>query len=668
MKRPQAPPGTRIEAWELAPLPFNLLCITVLCVLAAHAPHTPAWYTAALVVVGIARWWQRRQQHRRVPAWLRVLMLVAVPIAVVATYGTPFGREPGAAIVCGLLVVKLLESERLRDARMAVGFACFILMSALLFDQSLGFTIVVGLMLLPALATLRALEPGMPGESGWSGWLPAFKTGTGLLVASLPAALLGFLLIPRLSVPLWGAPDNNSIARTGMSDQMAPGDLHSLLSDDSVAMRIGFDGPLPPEDQRYFRGMVLWHFDGRSWTPGAVAQRPWPPAPTAIQGPLTRYDVTLLPSNQHWLFALDMPVTAPEGTRFGPDHTLWSDKPVNQPLHYRVESALDYRLAPEALDPRIRAAALQLPAGYDPRARALAAHWRREAGHDDAAIIRDALDLFHDGGFVYDLNAPLLGRNSIDDFLFDTKTGFCEHYSSSFTFLMRAAGIPARVVVGYQGGYWNDFAHYLLVRQSDAHAWSEVWLKGRGWVRIDPTAAVSRVVYANAGGAAGDVGGGNTSWWMPWQNRLDVVNRWWDQTVVGFDALKQSQLFHPFGIRRATAQMLGIALAVLVFVALGLGALLATLRPRDKPRDALAAAQLRLQRRLARIGITRGASEGPRDFYHRCKAMLPASAKVLDSLADEYLHLRYASSEPPPERARAFVRHVRHFRPRRVVK
>jgi len=664
VKAPAIPLGTHGATEELAPPAFNLLCITVLCVLAAHAPHMPAWYTAILAAIVAARWWQRRHQRGRVSAWLRIGLLVAVPAAVIAVYGTPFGREPGAAIVCGLLVVKLLESERARDARMAIGFACFILMSALLFDQGLAFTIIVGLMLLPALATLRALEPGLPETEWW----PAFRTGTALLGVSLPAALLGFLLIPRLATPLWGAQGNGE-ARTGMTDRMAPGDLHSLLTDNAVAMRIGFDGGVPPQkSQRYFRGMVLWSFDGRAWEPGAAARRPWRPAPLGVHDPLTRYDVTLLASHRHWMFALDMPVDAPEGVVMGPDHTLWSSKTIDQTVHYRVASAVDYQLAPERLDPRLRAAALALPDGFDPGARALAERWRNAAGNNDAAIVRDALALFHDGGFVYDLDAPPLDRNSIDDFLFNTKTGFCEHYASAFTFLMRAAGIPARVVVGYQGGYWNAFAHYLLIRQSDAHAWSEVWLAGRGWVRVDPTAAVSRVVLADTGGAASDVGGGNRSWWMPWQNRLDVINRWWGQTVVGFDALSQEHLFRPFGIERATAQMLGIALAIAVFLALGFGALLASLRPRHKPRDALAAAQLRLQKRLAHIGIVRGIGEGPRDFYRRTATELSDSAPTINRLAVEYLALRYALAEPPPERIRAFLRAVRNFHPRRVVK
>jgi protein-glutamine gamma-glutamyltransferase len=640
---------------------FTLLCATVLCVLAAHAGHMPVWYTSGLAAILAARWWQRRRWHRRIAAIVRLALLIAIPAIVLATYGTPFGRDPGAAIVSGLLVLKLLESETARDARMLVGFACFALMSALLFDQSLVTTIVIGLMLLPGLATLRALESGLPETR----WLPAFVPGTAMLLASLPAALLGFMLVPRLAAPLWGAPDSGQ-ARTGISDRMTPGNLHDLLSDDSVAMRVGFDGAPPPEAQRYFRGMVLWYYDGSAWQPGDAAERPAAPAQVEARGPATSYQVTLLPSHQHWLFALDVPLEVSSGIGMGPDRTLWSARPVDHTLHYHVVSATRYRLSPAGLDPRVREAALELPAGFDPGARALAARWREQARGDDAVVVGDALRLFHDGGFVYDLNAPPLGRNGIDDFLFDTRTGFCEHYASAFTFLMRAAGIPARVVVGYQGGYWNDLADYLLVRQSNAHAWSEVWLAHRGWVRVDPTAAVSKVVFASTGAPIGDVGGGD--WWLPWQNRLDIINRWWNQAVIGFDALRQSHLFDAFGIEHATAQMLGAVLAAAVFLALGFGALLVSLRPRHKPRDPLAAAQQRLQRKLARVGLIRGHAEGPHDFYERCVLLLPTSAGILRELAAEYLALRYAFAEPPPERTRAFVRHVYNFRPRSVVK
>jgi transglutaminase-like putative cysteine protease len=653
-----APPATIMDARA-----FALLSITVLCAIAAHGVHLPAWYLAPLAAILGLRWWRRRHRRGAVAGWLRAVMLLATALAVFAKYRTPFGPDPGAAIVCGLLVLKLLESETLRDARMAVGFSCFTLMTVLLFDQALVMTIVVGLMLLPALATLRALEPGLPE----SGWLAAFRPGAALLVASLPLTLLGFLLIPRLATPLWGAP-NQGMARTGISDHMAPGDLHSLLNDNSVAMRVGFDGEPPPADQRYFRGMVFWRFDGREWMPGVVAKRPVPAAPLAMRGDLVHYQVTLLPSHQRWLFALDMPVAAPRNAQLGPDHTLLADKPVDQTLHYSAVSATDYRLRPDHLPAYLRRAALELPAGYDPRARALAETWRAKAGNDDATVIRDALTLFHDDGFVYSLDVPPLGRNSIDDFLFDTRTGFCEHYASAFTFLMRAAGIPARVVVGYQGGYWNKVARYLLVRQSNAHAWTEVWLQGRGWVRIDPTAVVSTVEMADAGGANGaPIGGGVGGWWLPWQNRMDIINRWWGQSIINFDALTQSHLFRPFGVDRADAQTLAIALAIVMFLGLGIGALLASLKPREKPRDALAAAQRRLQKQLARCGIVRGHAEGPGDYYARSATLLPSAAPTLRALSTEYLLLRYAYSEPPPERTRAFVHQVRRFRPSSVL-
>ncbi len=656
--------GTPVVAADLDARAFQLLCLTVLCVLCVHVVHLPAWYLAPLIAIVFVRWWHRRRRHTRVAWWLRIAMLLGVIGTVVVVWGTPFGRDPGAAIVCGLLVLKLLESETARDARMAIGFACFILMSVLLFDQALGMTVVVGLMLLPALATLRALEPGLPERR----WLPAFLPGSALLAAGLPAALLGFLLIPRLASPLWGAPDSG-VATTGMTDRMAPGDLHSLLTNDAVAMRIGFDGAPPPPGQRYFRGMLLWDFDGRAWDPGAVARRDWPPAAVQVDGPLTRYEVTLEPSHQHWLFALDVPVTTPAGARMGADRTLSSTRPVNHVLRYAVTSATGYRLQDRSLDPRLRAAALELPDGFDPRARKLAARWRASAHGNAGVIVEDALHLFHAGGFAYDLNAPPLGRNSIDDFLFDTKVGFCEHYAGAFTFLMRAAGVPARVVVGYQGGYWNEFAHYLLVRQSDAHAWSEVWLRDRGWVRVDPTAAVSKVMLAGTGGALAGLGeGGGGSWWLPWQDRLDIVNRWWGQSVVGFSALRQSHLFRPFGVDQVDAQTLGITLAVVVFLALGLGAIVASRRPRVAPRDRLAAAQRRLQARLAKAGVARGGAEGPADFFQRAERRLPACAPMLRQLADEYLDLRYAHAEPPPERARDFADRVRHFRPPRVVK
>lgn len=646
---------------------FDLLCLTMAVVVAVHATHLPAWLSVALGLVLVARWAHRRYRGGRISWLLRLPLTVGLPLALVAQYGTLLGQEPGSALVAGMLVLKLLEAERARDARVGVAFACFGLMSALLFGQSLTITLGVALGLIPALATLNALEPARP-DFRWKGaWWPVLR----MLGLALPLALVGFLFIPRLSAPLWGAPATGP-TRTGVSDSMAPGDFTQLLIDDSPAFRVGFDGPRPPRMQRYFRGPVLWRFDGRTWSTAhdASPRLPAPMRPPAeslqSRGGHYSYQVSLEPTQRHWLFALDTPMAAPKGTHFTPARTLLADQRVRTMRRYRLHSSTQYVLQPE-LPPAERRRALQLPSGFDPRARALARQWRQREGNRPGAIVNDALKRFHDGGFSYTLTPPPLGRNSVDDFLFSTRQGFCEHYASAFTFLMRAAGIPARVVTGYQGGYWNAMGGYLLVRQSDAHAWSEVWIRGRGWVRVDPTAAVrpERVDLGASAAAGTSREWYQSQWLLDLRNRWDIVNRWWNQAVNGFDALRQRGLLKPFGIRHADDTKLAMALAVGIVALLALGLGLALWRRHDP--DPLRRAMQRLQRRLARLGIVRAPSEGPRDFLRRAAGELPHERARLQTLEQDYLRLRYACPESETESIRTFARRVREFRPRRAV-
>jgi len=261
-----------------------------------------------------------------------------------------------------------------------------------------------------------------------------------------------------------------------------------------------------------------------------------------------------------------------------------------------------------------------------------------------------------------------LGRDAMDDFLFATREGYCEHYSSAFTVLMRAAGIPARVVTGYQGGYWNKLGNYLLVRNSDAHAWSEVWLAGRGWVRVDPTAAVrpERVSLGAAAAAGDQLDWYRRDWLQQFRNRWDIVNRWWDQGVVAFDALRQRGLLTPFGIRDTDTRTLGVLLAIgsSLFIAIGLAWALRRRQPRDPLREALRA----LERKLARQRIVRRTGEGPQHYLSRAARALPAQRGQLTELMQQYLELCYASDEPAPESVHAFRRMVRDFRVTNVVK
>jgi len=641
---------------------FDLLSITMAVVLAVHSSHLPWWLSVALAITLGGRWWQRRQLNGRVPVWLKIPLLVLLTLSVIASYGNLFGREPGTALAVGLLILKLLETDKARDVRVGVGFACFALMSALLIDQGLVATVVVALGLLPALATLRALEPAQTQAS-----LPrALLPGGLLLIVAVPMALLAFLLVPRLSEPLWGAPTPDT-ARTGLSDSMSPGNFTDLLTDDRPAMRVTFDGAPPPADLRYFRAYVMWDYDGRSWRLGFV-RRDDRKDPAPIEAAIAiSYSIGLVPTQQRVLPSLDVALNAPAQARLQPDHEILADKPVNDALNYTLRSALRYRLQP-ALDERSRQKGLQRPSGFNPRTLALATQWRQRYGNNDAAIAQAALSLFHDGGFRYTLAPAPLGRDSVDDFLFSTREGFCEHYASAFTLLMRDANIPARVVTGYQGGYWNKFGNYLLVRNSDAHAWSEVWLAGRGWVRVDPTGAVRpERVTLGASAAAGDqLSWYRSDWLQGMRNRWDIVNRWWAQGVIGFDALRQRGLLTPFGVRDVDTATLGILLAVASVLFIGIGLTWALLK---KPaKDGLLNALRILEKKLAKKGIVRRPGEGPQHYMTRAARALPHHRDELATLMNRYLELRYAHDIPAPEPLRAFQRAVREFRVTDVVK
>ncbi len=638
---------------------FDLMCLSAAIVLVAHVPHLSPWLSGGLALMLAWRWWQRRQRSGGAPAWLKLPILALLVLAVTASNANPLGQQAGASFAIGLLVMKLLESETTRDARVAMGFACFTLMTALLFDQGLLATVFIALGLLPTLATLRALEPAQLRTSLPRTLLPALS----LLAAALPLALFAFVLVPRLNGPLWGTPSSHASV-TGLSDSMSPSEFGELLLDDSPALRVAFDDAPPPNNQRYFRAYVLWDYDGRRWSspdPGDEAAAPVEVAAT------TSYRVSLEPSRQRALPALDLPIEAPAHAQLLADHQLLADRPVNDPLEYRVRSALRYHLQP-SLSADARQRALRLPGGFNPRTQALATQWRQRYGSDDGAIAQAALSLFHDGGFRYTLAPAELGREAMDDFLFTTHEGFCEQYASAFTVLMRAAGIPSRVVTGYQGGYWNTLGNYLLVRQSDAHAWSEIWLAGRGWVRIDPTAAVrpERISLGAYAAAEDQQTWYRSDWLESMRNHWDIVNRWWNEGVIGFDTMSQRGLLTPFGIHDLDGTALGALLVVgsALFAALGLAWAMAR---RDKIDPALAWMRV-LEHKLDRHGVTRRPGEGPQHYLSRAARALPARRDALKALSESYLECRYAHAEPSPESVRAFRRLVRDFKVRGVVK
>lgn len=657
------PPNVSDRTARLDHRQFDLLSISVAAVVAAHLEHLPVWLWLPAAILIPLRLWTRRNGGAVIGLWSRLPPTILLVILVVVSYGNLFGREPGSVLGCGLLALKLLEAERVRDARVALGFAAFVLMSALLFTQTLIFTALVCVVLVLLIGSLAALQPA-PAAAPAS-WRAPFKLALLLLAAGLPLAAAAFVLVPRLGSPLWGAPGNDSLARTGLGERMSPGDLTELLIDDSPALRVDFEGPVPPPALRYFRAIVLSDFDGRAWTRERV--RPvLHPAEVRSEGPLIGYTVTLEPTDRRWLPALDLPINVPDAALLGADRSLMATENVSQPRRYRVESATHYTLAP-TLTAAERARALALPVGFDPRTRALASQWRTQAAGDDD-VVRAALDLFH-ARFTYTLSVPLLGRDSIDDFLFDTQRGFCEHYSSAFVFLMRAAGIPSRVVTGYQGGWWNEASAYLLVRQSDAHAWAEVWMPGRGWQRVDPTAAVSphRIeLGAAAVNERSDWTRGD--WLLGVRNRFDIANRLWTESIIRFDALRQKGMLSPFGMPDANQGDLLLALSAVLGAAMLLATVWAMRGGRRATGDALDRVWSTLMRRFARAGLEARASEAPFDWLERVRGKSPELGRRLAPLVEDYVALRYGGDVPEAARLRAFANSARRLRVSRHVK
>jgi transglutaminase-like putative cysteine protease len=610
---------------------------------------------AAAVLVGGVAW------RRVLPAWARLLPALLL-VGLVLSQSRGFGRDTACALLAAMLAIKPAETARLRDGRSLLGFALFAPFATFLLDQGpvpLALALLGATLALAALLRLAELESG--DDLHAPSPLRRFARVWRLVGIGLPLALAAFWLFPRLASPLWGVPER-AMARPGLSDSMSPGDWLDVLNDDTTALRVQFHGDAPPREAMYWRGPVLWRYDGRTWTRPEWLQG-LPPARVEPGASRWRYQLEVEPTDRRQLVALDLPRAAPDGTALSVDYGLLARRPLGALTRWEMASSPPRVFAPE-LRPTLRRMALQLPAGYNPRTIALARQWRSEAGDGpaaDAAIANRAMAMIN-AGFGYTLAVPLAGRDAVDEFLFATRAGYCEHFSSAFVVLMRAAGIPARVVTGYVGGYRNPIGDYWLVRNSDAHAWAEVWLDGRGWVRMDPTAAVApERIYdtladraPGAGGVLGGIG-------APVMDVSDWMRRGWNDFVLGFDATRQRRLLQPLGIGelspgRLAALFVGAALLAMLWM----GWLVARA---SREQDPLLRAWRRLERRYARIGMARHPHEPASRWAERVAASRPGDADALARLTSRFNNARYARGQAGTASLRALARDLRRHRP-----
>jgi len=635
------------DALARLPIPQRLLTALLLLLGALIAPHAANLNPLILVFFFSAMLWRLIAQRRPgiMPGrWLLMLLTMGALVLVIFTTNVIDGRLAGTALLAVMLGLKLLELRARRDIHVTIFLGYFLVLTQFLYDQSLWlagylFAGVVALLSLQVGLNRVNIELRLQ-----------LRNTLAMLVSALPLALVVFLLFPRLHGPLWGV--SSSGASTGISEEMTLGNIGSLTRSNDIAFRVRFFDETPDPDERYWRGPVLWNTDGQRWSAGTHPLRSLPSVEG--DGSAIKYEITLEPTGSYWLFGLDVVIGKPPSSRLNGNFSLVGDQRVHRRLSYRASSDPDYRLL--ALSEFERRMALQLPQHVSSRVRALVTEWQRQTNPDrPLELVRKALDYFSNQTFVYTLSPGTLEGDAMEQFLFETRRGFCEHYAGSFALLMRLAGIPSRVVVGYQGGERNPHADHWVVRQSDAHAWTEVWVPKLGWWRVDPTAAVAPerieqsinpALSQNAGQVVfrvdddGMLGGlwRNAAW------LADAVDLGWHQWVVGFTAERQNNLLQMFGLRNLKGLGLAIALMIGSALAITLVYLIAQI-PRSKAQDPLPAMWQRLLHKLQRAGVKAPPWHGPDTICHVAAQAFPQASDDLAAINRLYVQMRYGRNE-----------------------
>ncbi len=619
-----------------------------LCTTLPHAGFLPIWMTglSALLLMTVAWQWHRglAPLHKA----LKVLLVVVCTAGILFEYKTLLGRDAGIAMLVLFMALKQLELRTHRDATVVISLGYFLLLTHYFHAQDIptGLWLILSTLLVTAaLLKLQAAPTASP--------MSLLKTAGGLLLQALPLMLVLYLFFPRIPGPLWGLPQDAYTGRTGLSETMAPGNISELVNSPEIAFRAQFTGPPPTPQTRYWRGPVLDHYDGRAWQAGPTGREA---APVEHLGQALSYSLTMEAHKQHWLLALDMPARLPDnpelGARLDKNGTALSNRPLLNRQRYELQSFPSYRLDPEGKTVSLPRH-LQLPQGYNPRTLELGRQWKSQ-GLTPEGTIQQALRMFREENFHYTLRPPLLGRNAMDDFLFSTRRGFCEHYASAFVVLMRAAGVPARVVTGYLGGEVNPVDGFMIIRQSDAHAWAEVWIKQKGWVRVDPTGAISPArIESSLASALPDEATlpyMELRWARQLQQRWEALNNQWNQWVLGYDQSRQQELLARLGFTdgnwRTLILLLGISTLVLL---VGLSLWLFLPRTSKDPAWAL---WNKARKRLQTQGISAPDWESPMALVQRLETAAPHLVPAYRELARLVMTARYEANGPKMEALR----------------
>lgn len=636
-----------------------LLAINVLAVL-PHTERVPGWM---LLAFGVVLLWRIQVFRERWPfpsKWLRLLLVTGGFAGVIFYHGTVFGPDAGVGLLITAYLFKQLEMATRRDAFLVVILSYFVLATEFLFSRSLYTTIYVLLVLVLITATQIALNQSEPRIA----IVRPLKGSLKLVLQSIPLMIVLFFLFPRIG-PLWQLNLSTQQNRVGLSDRMSPGDIANLSRSGELAFRAEFQGAIPPHRERYWRATVFDRFDGRTWYAIDDKMLMSLNAQQLEYGAKRyQYRVYLEPTGQRWLMTLPAALVTGVEARTTEALTVLAQKELETVTSYDVISFPDYRYQAAGLTRAEYSRYLQLPVGGNEQSRQYAREQFRRQGNDPARFIDSLLRWYHDEEFIYTLNPQTLGRNTIDEFLFQTRRGFCSHFAGAFVFLLRSAGIPARLVGGYQGGEGHPLGQYLLIHQYDAHAWAEVWLDGQGWVRFDPTAAVApnRIEYGPQDSTTDDSFLAesplsperlrNLALFARARLLADYVDYLWFKNVVSYNAQAQNRLFHDLlgqvTPQRIAALMGGLGAGIVLVLAVSILLRHPSMRKLDRT-DRL---YLRFCQKLQQRGVMRAPGEGPQDFAKRAANTLPAQAADIETITALYLTLKYAPQQK-----------VAHFKP-----
>jgi protein-glutamine gamma-glutamyltransferase len=619
-----------------------------------HLFHLPWWCT--LLVGGILLWRaQLAVANAPLPSrWAVAGLLFITAMLTWMGERTLLGKDAGVTMLVVLMSLKMLELRARRDAMVVFFLGFFIVLTHFLYSQSFAIAIatlvsVWGLLTALVLANMPVGRPSLS-QAGWTAARTAFF--------AVPLMAVLFVLFPRIS-PLWGLPQD-AAGKTGLSGTLRMGGVAELANDDSVAMRIRFFGRAPSPEALYFRGPVLANFDGRDWTRRAASLTPAlrPRGDLTLSGAPLRYEVTLEPSRMNLLPLLEVtpdmadsaPVVEGMSATLRPDLQWQTSLPVTDRLRFVAQAWPIYRHGP-----RTSVLGLQdlttLPPGYNPRTLAWAEEMRRDprlAQADARTLAKALFDHIASSGFTYTLQPGTYGRDAVDEFWIDRKLGFCEHFASAFVVIMRAMGVPARIVTGYQGTDPEPVDGYWIVRQSHAHAWAEYWQPGEGWVRADPTAAVAPdrirrslnlpprqgLVATALGNVSPEVLARLRGIWEQFDNQ-------WNQWVLNYSRGRQFNLLQQFGIDSPSWSDLAYILIGLI-CSTSLAAAGWALWDRHR-RDPWLRLQHDIEVKLAALGVQVHLHDGPRA---RAAAVRAALGPAGDELARQLEALDVARYAP----------------------